>query len=130
MGNQGEVVLLELKMVLVFAVFVSMGAVSAFRPGTGPSFAVFGNTETRALIRQWKPNPVDVPSGSVMLPSSTENMKRFVRARILLEQDSASIGCIAASLDGGLSVGTPTPLACSPPAAETAALPRHHTSYP
>jgi len=79
-------------------------AVAGFRPGTGPSFAVFGNAETRALIRQWKPNPVDVPSGSVLLPSSQENMKRFVRARILLEQDSTGTGCIAASLDGALSV--------------------------
>jgi len=79
-----------------------LGAVAAFRPGVSPSFAVFGNAETKALIRAWTPKPVDVPTGSVMLPASTENMRRFVRARILLEEENT--GCIAASLEGSLSV--------------------------
>eukprot|EP00310_Coccolithus_braarudii_P025698 CAMPEP_0183356810 /NCGR_PEP_ID=MMETSP0164_2-20130417/45206_1 /TAXON_ID=221442 /ORGANISM="Coccolithus pelagicus ssp braarudi, Strain PLY182g" /LENGTH=147 /DNA_ID=CAMNT_0025530311 /DNA_START=167 /DNA_END=610 /DNA_ORIENTATION=+ len=85
---------------MMLMVFIDIAC--SFQPGSGPSFAVFGNAETKSLIQQWKPNPVDVPSGDVMLPASTENMKRFVRARILLEENGT--GCIAASIDGSLSV--------------------------
>ena len=41
----------------------------------------------------WQPKPVGQPTGEVLTPSSCENMKRFVRARILLED--ASTGCVA-----------------------------------
>eukprot|EP00965_Chrysotila_dentata_P204768 6182537-Pleurochrysis_carterae.AAC.1 len=98
-----------------FTTLAAVVAVSAFRPGV--EFAIFGNSETKALIRAWTPKPVDVPSGSVMLPSGTENMKKFVRARILLEQ--ADTGSIATMIDGSLSViickfGTPEHLMLLP----------------
>lgn len=64
---------------------------AAFSPTT--TFGTFGNAEAKALIQQWQPRPLNVPSGQVMMPSSTENMKRFVRARILLED--ANTGCVA-----------------------------------
>merc|ERR1719482_1515497 len=41
----------------------------------------------------WQPAPLSVSSGDVLLPSSKENMQRFVRARILLEDPS--LGCVA-----------------------------------
>jgi len=59
------------------------------------TFAVFGNSATKSLIKNWSPKPVGVASGSVMLPSSTENMQRFVRARILLEDPA--VGCVAST---------------------------------
>merc|ERR550537_482558 len=49
----------------------------------------------------WQPQPLSVPNGDVLLPSSKENMQRFVRARILLEDQS--LGCVA-SFDDSLCV--------------------------
>lgn len=60
------------------------------------SFATFGNDQTRALIKAWKPNPLPVKKDETgILPASEENMKRYVRARILLEEPNT--GCIACS---------------------------------
>ena len=64
-----------------------------FTPPTQAAFATFGNSLSRELLKKWQPKPVGTDSGEVMLPSSTENMKRFVRARILLEDPST--GCVA-----------------------------------
>lgn len=66
----------------ILAMLLVPGVV-AFTPST--TFGTFGNAEAKALIQAWQPRPLNVPNGEVMLPSSTENMKRFVRARILLE---------------------------------------------
>ena len=65
------------------------------------AFATFGNAQAKEFIRLWQPQPLKVPEGTALLPSSTENMKRYVRARILLED--AGVGCIA-SFDDGLCV--------------------------
>lgn len=73
----------------------------AFTPQAPTPFATFGNAQTKALIKAWQPQPLSVASGAVLLPSSTENMKRFVRARILLEEPST--GCIS-SFDDSLCV--------------------------
>ena len=74
-------------------------AATAFTPPTSTSFATFGNAQTKSLIQSWQPKPLSVNGGgAVLTPASTENMKRFVRARILLEQD-ASLGCMAAMED-------------------------------
>jgi hypothetical protein len=70
---------------------------ASFNPPPASTFATFGNAATKALIKQWSPRPLPVADGDVMLPSSTDNMKRFVRARILLEDPST--GCIAALND-------------------------------
>jgi len=70
-------------------------AALGFTPPTDQAFAVFGNDATKALIKQWSPRPMRVETGSVMLPASTENMQRFVRARILLEDPS--VGCVASA---------------------------------
>jgi hypothetical protein len=84
----------------VLLAFVAQAA--AFNaPGATQTFATFGNEQTKALIQSWQPKPLAVGSGSVFLPSSAENMKRFVRARILLEDPST--GCIAA-IDDNLCV--------------------------
>jgi hypothetical protein len=66
--------------------------------GPAPTFATFGNDMTKQLIKNWAPKPVPTapgegPDGTGLLPNSQENMKRFVRARILLEDKST--GCIA-----------------------------------
>lgn len=74
---------------------VLLAPVAAFNSPTQTSFATFGNDQTRSLIRSWQPRALSVEgSGAVMTPASTENMKRFVRARIMLEQDP-SLGCVA-----------------------------------
>merc|ERR1712113_888969 len=86
---------------LALTYFLIVSHVTSLRTG-GPSFAVFGNKATRDLIRSWSPKPLKTSSGNVLLPSSTDNMKRFVRARILLEEDP-KIGCFA-SFDDSLSV--------------------------
>lgn len=65
------------------------------------SFATFGNLQTKQLIKAWQPKPLEVPDGSCLTPAATENMKRFVRARILLED--ANMGCVA-SFDDSLCV--------------------------
>lgn len=68
----------------------------AFNQPTKTLFSTFGNAQARELAKSWQPRPLDnVIDGDVMLPSSTENMKRFVRARILLEDQS--LGCVAAA---------------------------------
>ena len=76
---------------------------SAFTPPV-TNFAVFSNAEAKMLIRSWNPRPVPTlmetlegsrgPARQGMLPSSAENLRRFVRARILLEQES-TCGAIA-----------------------------------
>ena len=74
---------------------------SAFTPPV-TNFAVFSNAEAKMLIRSWNPRPVPTlmetlergPARQGMLPSSAENLRRFVRARILLEQES-TFGAIA-----------------------------------
>lgn len=73
-----------------------LSGAAAFTPGQ-TTFGTFGNAEAKALIQAWQPRPLNVPNGEVMLPSSTENMKRFVRARILLED--ANTGCVTAHHD-------------------------------
>ena len=94
-----------------FALFASVSAVNpalfaahsvhAFNPAAGTSFATFGNAQTKELLKMWQPAPLQVPNGDVLTPSSTENMKRFVRARILLEDPS--LGCVA-SFDDALCI--------------------------
>merc|ERR1712083_569669 len=86
---------------LALSFFLIVSHVTSLSTGS-PSFAVFGNKATRDLIRSWSPKPLKTSSGNVLLPSSTDNMKRFVRARILLEEDP-KIGCFA-SFDDALSV--------------------------
>jgi hypothetical protein len=66
---------------------------TALQAPAGTTLATFGNQQTKQLIKTWAPRPLDVPSGSTLLPASQENMKRFVRARILLEDPS--VGCVA-----------------------------------
>jgi hypothetical protein len=81
--------------------------------------AVFGNADTKALVKAWVPKPVPIAPAeqaaassdaktengayatSGMLPHSKENLRRAVRARILLETDP-STGCFAANIDGKL----------------------------
>jgi len=75
--------------------------VAAFTPGSTKTFATFGNAQTKAFIKLWQPKPLEVPEGDTLLPASQENMKRYVRARILLEDPS--MGCIA-SFDDGLNI--------------------------
>ena len=86
----------------VFLLALLVSTASAFSPPTRTSFATFNNAQTKELLRLWQPAPLPTSSGSVMLPASTENMKRFVRARILLEE-SPSLGCVA-SFDDALCV--------------------------
>jgi hypothetical protein len=78
-----------------------VGSAAGFTPPTSRSFATFGNEQTKALIQAWQPKPLKVPQGEVMTPQGTENMKRFVRARILLEDPS--IGGVA-SFDDKLTI--------------------------
>ena len=59
-----------------------------------------GNEAARQLIRSWAPHTTAVATGVVLI-NNPENMRRFVRARILLEE--ANTGCIA-SFDDSLSV--------------------------
>ena len=86
----------------IFLLALLAGSASAFTPPTRTSFATFNNAQTKELLRLWQPQPLPTSQGSGMLPSSTENMKRFVRARILLEE-SPSLGCVA-SFDDALCV--------------------------
>jgi len=66
------------------------------------TFATFGNAAARDLIKGWMPKPLAVKAGTQsMVPTSKENMKRVIRARILLED--ANTGCVACS-DGTLCV--------------------------
>eukprot|EP00967_Tisochrysis_lutea_P037384 scaffold44944_cov41-Tisochrysis_lutea.AAC.1 len=83
---------------------LSLPASLSFSPAGGDAFAIFGNAHTKVLIKQWSPKPLGVSTGSVMLPASTENMQRFVRARILLEDPS--VGCVASAGgdDAGISL--------------------------
>jgi len=81
-------------------VLTLLASVSGFNTPSG-AFATFGNAQAKEFIRLWQPQPLKVPEGTALLPSSTENMKRYVRARILLED--AGVGCIA-SFDDGLCV--------------------------
>ncbi|KAL1518637.1 hypothetical protein AB1Y20_002925 [Prymnesium parvum] len=67
-----------------------------------PAFATFGNAQTRAFVKAWQPKPLPVSSGDALLPTSKERMKRYVRARILLEDPN--IGCIASCDDAGFNV--------------------------
>jgi len=75
----------------LLAIVLDIVHVHGFTPPT--TFATFGNQLSRELLKKWQPRPVGVDSGEVLLPASRENMKRFVRARILLEDPST--GCVA-----------------------------------
>jgi len=81
---------MQLRLIVIFLI---AARANAFTPPTQPAFATFGNALSRELLKKWQPRPIGVDEGDVMLPSSTENMKRFVRARILLEDPST--GCVA-----------------------------------
>lgn len=59
-----------------------------------------GNEAAKQLIRSWAPHTTSIATGVVLI-NNPENMRRFVRARILLE--SPNTGCIA-SFDDSLSV--------------------------
>jgi len=74
---------------------------AAFQTPASSTFATFGNAQTKAFIKLWQPKPLPVTSGDALLPTSKDTMKRYVRARILLEDPG--IGCIA-SFDEGLNV--------------------------
>merc|ERR1719375_2946500 len=79
-----------------------ISAMVGFHSPTGArTFATFGNSATRDILKMWQPQPLNIASGDVLLPSSKENMQRFVRARILLEDPS--LGCVA-SFDDSLCV--------------------------
>lgn len=80
-----------------------LACAAAFTPQGAVAFATFGNAQTKALIQAWAPRPLSVSSGAVLLPKSADNLKRFVRARILLEDPSTGC-CVASSNDGGLCV--------------------------
>jgi len=82
-------------------VLLANGAAGFTPDASRATFATFGNEQAKHLIKQFKPSPLSVPNGAVMTPQSTENFKRFVRARILLEDPSC--GCIA-SFDNNLCV--------------------------
>ena len=75
-----------------------LGTCSAFSPPT--TFASFGNEASKQLIRSWAPQTTAIATGVVLI-NNPENMRRFVRARILLEEPST--GCIA-SCDDSLAV--------------------------
>jgi len=80
---------LRLSLLLAIAV-----PILGFNPGNRvATFATFGNAQTKELIKAWQPKPLAVPEGSVLLPSQETNMKRYVRARILLEDPNT--GCVA-----------------------------------
>lgn len=69
---------------------------SGYSPkGSPTTFATFNNAHTKELIKAWKPRPLPsaAPQGDGLMPSSKDNMRRFVRARILLEDPSC--GCVA-----------------------------------
>ena len=61
----------------------------AFNPGSR-NFATFGNAASKELINRWQPRPIGVSSGDAFLPDSKENLQRFVRARLLLEDPSVA----------------------------------------
>eukprot|EP00320_Phaeocystis_rex_P020376 CAMPEP_0119062346 /NCGR_PEP_ID=MMETSP1178-20130426/5940_1 /TAXON_ID=33656 /ORGANISM="unid sp, Strain CCMP2000" /LENGTH=152 /DNA_ID=CAMNT_0007043617 /DNA_START=28 /DNA_END=486 /DNA_ORIENTATION=- len=84
---------------LVFdLLFVLLGLAHGFTPSR--TFATFGNEAAKQLIRSWAPHTTSIATGVVLI-NNPENMRRFVRARILLE--SPNTGCIA-SFDDSLSV--------------------------
>merc|ERR1712039_112893 len=57
------------------------------------TFGVLGNEATKALIKAWAPQPLGVGSGSVFTSAaSVTNMKRYVQARLLLED--METGCL------------------------------------
>lgn len=94
----------QLASAVMFCVLAMLlGSTMAFTPPGADTrtFATFGNAHTKQLIQSWQPKPLAVPNGSVLTPASQENMKRFVRARILLEDPS--LGCVA-SFDDALCV--------------------------
>jgi len=75
--------------------------VRAYKMPDAKAFATFGNSQTKEFISRWQPAPLPIEEGDTMLPQSKETMKRYVRARILLEDPG--VGCIA-SFDEGLNV--------------------------
>jgi len=81
--------------------FLMLLAASYCHGYTAPAstaFATFGNAAARDLIKGWMPKPLAISSKNQgMLPTSQENMKRVIRARILLED--ANTGCVACSED-------------------------------
>ena len=81
----------------VFVLLAFVNEVAGFNVPTATSFATFGNEQAKELIKAWKPQPLKVGEGEVMTPQSTENMKRYVRARLLLEEPS--LGCVAINDD-------------------------------
>jgi len=87
---------------LRFALVYLVTTAAAFTPpGSSRTFATFGNEQTKTLIKAWSPKPLKVPNGAVLLPgASTENFKRYARARILLEDQST--GCVASFDDSKL----------------------------
>merc|ERR1711998_509280 len=78
-----------------------LAPVAAFQPPAS-TFATFGNAQTKAFIKLWQPKPLPVQEGETLLPNSKDVMKRYVRARILLEDPG--VGCIASSSDEGFNV--------------------------
>jgi hypothetical protein len=75
-----------------------LDAAAAYTHPTGRAFATFGNSQTKELIKGWSPVVLAVQKGSKsMLPKSEENLKRYVQARILLEDQNT--GCVACSDD-------------------------------
>ena len=82
-----------------------------------------GNDASKALIKSWAPQTTAVDTG-VVLMSNPDNMKRFVRARILLEEPNT--GCIA-SFDDSLSVvrAAPRSRQHALPCAAAAPHPKH-----
>lgn len=81
-----------MRSVHLMVIAVLMGAVEGFTPLTR-TFATFGNPQTKSLLAMWKPQPLDVPEGDCFTPDGQENVKRFVRARLLLEDPS--VGSVA-----------------------------------
>lgn len=71
---------------------------AAYSTPSKVAFATFGNTQTKELIKGWSPVVLAVQKGQQgVLPRSEENMKRYVQARILLEDQNT--GCVAFSED-------------------------------
>jgi len=78
-----------------------LGMVPGFTPKTR-TFATFGNAQTKSLLKMWQPRPLEVPAGDCFTPEGQENVKRFVRARILLED--GNVGSVAGFGDSQLCV--------------------------
>ena len=69
-------------------ILLLLAPASGYSPkGSPTTFATFNNAHTKELIKAWKPRPLPsaAPQGDGLMPSSKDNMRRFVRARILLE---------------------------------------------